>query len=921
MGEQEQTYREFIVDHNYLPQVYEQSTEIQRNDESLLHCTVKETGERVFVKKIRIFNSPQMLERLNGLLRAYKEGVIFAREIFISGHAGRTAFLNLELQLYIVQDEKLNPDGERMTLKELLSKNHGWGYMKRQRLFHSIVFAIESLHSLGVCHWSLSPRHIILQSEEVYLLPFSLRKNKLVGDSVWYSPPESSFCDTWGDLEQGIATDVWSLGCIFVELFLTATPLLKSVDNDEKLIRAFEIFGIPARDDLPYLSDERYEEIREFLQQHFKGSEFPLFNKLFNGLSNTEAQLLKRMLHYNPQFRPNCNEVVMISSGKMNSAAASITSGFGHQLYSPIDSSRNQSISIMSESKPSQNIHRLDGSFYRMDNSKLNTSIRTLPGGFHRLNEKSFTVQDQFDSKSPHNRSTGAIPKPNSGYFSSTNASPINPHRIIRPVHSTDPSKNYIQEKKFGQNSAWSQETSMFLPKEHNDLLTRDNSVPRLDLSESMTDGDQSQIARSLSSQTLQYRGQGMLKGQGQNMRCPIPRSTYGGNRGRSIHSTLDGLDQGSQDGLVERERETPLSVQGSATKGSGNMLNQSGMGLSMMSSHPATSDLEFVQPDQRSEPLRPEPQFGSRSQFLFNGAGQCQHQPMNLDNELEVTIESIKNINLDLGNHSTANCHLVVQYDISGFGQASDGSTEVVSKRTPVSQLRKINWKSLVKIDSVAFTKLHKRAPFPINFGVVLDFGEYSTGCNLDQHLGVLEIDCTMLFVRDASNSPTIDGWFHIYDKDRRVIGQTKIFVTTRSNLSLQSREASFYGKENSFDNKENHRHTPSTSFLKEYNEKPKNSIFGKSLDNGYDGGQNLPSYRKHLSSYSNTTKQEDYHPTSSNVFKVISNEMDALNENLKKREKKIKTRETQNSEGAVSNQEFQSAMSHLRQLLLSDD
>lgn len=126
------------------------------------------------------------------------------------------------------------------SLYELIKKNHYRGFPLKlvqsflKQLFKSIAF----LHRIGYTHTDLKPENILLEKEE-------LVEEEVGGDKIWlpksnkirvidfggatlfneahstvictrqYRPPEVILeCCEWNEL-----ADVWSIGCIAVELF------------------------------------------------------------------------------------------------------------------------------------------------------------------------------------------------------------------------------------------------------------------------------------------------------------------------------------------------------------------------------------------------------------------------------------------------------------------------------------------------------------------------------------------------------------------------------------------------------------------------------------------------------------------------------------------------------------------------------
>jgi len=43
---------------------------------------------------------------------------------------------------------------------------------------------------------------------------------------------------------EGFASDLWSIGCVFAEMFVSLTPVFQAVDTFERTIRFFEVIGL-----------------------------------------------------------------------------------------------------------------------------------------------------------------------------------------------------------------------------------------------------------------------------------------------------------------------------------------------------------------------------------------------------------------------------------------------------------------------------------------------------------------------------------------------------------------------------------------------------------------------------------------------------------------------------------------------------
>lgn len=124
---------------------------------------------------------------------------------------------------------------------------------------------------LGEAHMELCPQNIWVEDEfQVYLRPFKLvvdtDKSKKFQNThsrshpkYWYSSPEytlqlfkhiggTDLNDSAGSLESSLdntidnfANDLWSLGCIFSEMFISMTPLFQAIDPFDRLVGFFEV--------------------------------------------------------------------------------------------------------------------------------------------------------------------------------------------------------------------------------------------------------------------------------------------------------------------------------------------------------------------------------------------------------------------------------------------------------------------------------------------------------------------------------------------------------------------------------------------------------------------------------------------------------------------------------------------------------
>lgn len=127
----------------------------------------------------------------------------------------------------------------------------------------------------GLSHGEVCPKNILINEQlQVYLRPFKLDLSDILSISYpingqekynakfWYCAPELLFSNmnslekenlmstkgSTGTLqpfennEVETALDMWSVGCIFSELFLTLTPLFQAVDQLDQFNKLVEVF-------------------------------------------------------------------------------------------------------------------------------------------------------------------------------------------------------------------------------------------------------------------------------------------------------------------------------------------------------------------------------------------------------------------------------------------------------------------------------------------------------------------------------------------------------------------------------------------------------------------------------------------------------------------------------------------------------
>ncbi len=132
------------------------------------------------------------------------------------------------------------------------------------------LFMFQLLRGLGYCHErrilhrDLKPQNLLINEQgELKLADFGLARAKSIPSntytnevaSLWYRPPDIML----GSRSYSTSLDMWSVGCIFVEMVAGAPAFPGVKDTTDQLDKIFRVFGTPPSS---YL--EQYQSIESF---------------------------------------------------------------------------------------------------------------------------------------------------------------------------------------------------------------------------------------------------------------------------------------------------------------------------------------------------------------------------------------------------------------------------------------------------------------------------------------------------------------------------------------------------------------------------------------------------------------------------------------------------------------------------------
>lgn len=238
--------------------------------------------------------SPETLARIEALIKSKEIGLIQAQSITLEQ-------ANTMLMVYtLTQYPQKQPSLHSLLLSDRLSSS------QKLNIFKNLCNTICSLHDLGVAYLELCPENILIESKSmVYLLPFKIFPD-VYNEEYYYSAPEMlSGISYFNTLLSG---DIWSLGCIYAELFLSLTPLFQAPSIEEKIMKMFQVLGIPNFQDVEsYMAWESYIEYKEMAS----GCKENLQKMIFSGVPLREKEMIMAMLSFSIDKRVDIRDVAV----------------------------------------------------------------------------------------------------------------------------------------------------------------------------------------------------------------------------------------------------------------------------------------------------------------------------------------------------------------------------------------------------------------------------------------------------------------------------------------------------------------------------------------------------------------------------------------------------------------------------------
>ncbi|KAJ7638847.1 Pkinase-domain-containing protein [Roridomyces roridus] len=182
-------------------------------------------------------------------------------------------------------------------------------------LCHQMLSGLAYLHHKGVIHRDIKGSNILLNNRgELKLADFGLARfyqkrrrsdytNRVI--TLWYRPPELLL----GATVYGPEVDMWSAGCIMLELF-TKKPVFQGDDEIHQLDTIYRVIGTPTVDRWPDMTTLPWFELvkpkGEPIPNHFR----EMFRKW---MSPAALDLAEWLLCYDPAARATATQAMVAS--------------------------------------------------------------------------------------------------------------------------------------------------------------------------------------------------------------------------------------------------------------------------------------------------------------------------------------------------------------------------------------------------------------------------------------------------------------------------------------------------------------------------------------------------------------------------------------------------------------------------------
>ncbi|WMV40820.1 hypothetical protein MTR67_034205 [Solanum verrucosum] len=253
-----------------------------------------ETNEHVAIKKIanafdNKIDAKRTLREIKLLRHMDHENIVAIRDIIPPPQ--REAFNDVYIAYELMDTD----------LHQIIRSNQGLSEEHCQYFLYQILRGLKYIHSANVLHRDLKPSNLLLNANcDLKICDFGLARVTSETDFMteyvvtrWYRPPELLLNSS----DYTAAIDVWSVGCIFMEL-MDRKPLFPGRDHVHQLRLLMELIGTPSEAEMEFLNENAKRYIRQ-LPLYRRQS----FVEKFPHVNPAAIDLVEKMLTFDPRRR------------------------------------------------------------------------------------------------------------------------------------------------------------------------------------------------------------------------------------------------------------------------------------------------------------------------------------------------------------------------------------------------------------------------------------------------------------------------------------------------------------------------------------------------------------------------------------------------------------------------------------------